>query len=495
MGTGGPRGRGGGEMPSWGRGRRGVPTYGRLGTELGTAGGRPREGRGGAEVGPEVGDGDGDGGLAVRSAALVSPQSMQVARLCLGLLLPAAAALEFAYHHQEQMEAFLKTVARNYSSITRLHSIGKSVQGRNLWVLVVGRFPKEHRVGIPEFKYVANMHGDETVGRELLLHLIEHLVTRDGKDLEITNLINSTRMHFMPSMNPDGFEAVRKPDCFYSNGRENSNHYDLNRNFPDAFEPNDVSRQPEAAAVMAWLEAETFVLSANLHGGALVASYPFDNGVPATGTSHSRSLTPDDDVFQHLAHVYASRNPTMKKGDQCKDKMDFPNGITNGYAWYPLRGGMQDYNYIWEQCFEITLELSCCKYPHEEKLPFFWNKNKASLIEYIKQVHLGVKGQVFDQNGNPLPNVIVEVQDRKHICPYKTNKLGEYYLLLLPGSYVLNEANSHEGPNIYCNEVEEEDSFHCMRYTSNSPSMKKESFCNPLTTSHSQHEQFPRCLR
>lgn len=57
------------------------------------------------------------------------------------------------------------------------------------------------------------------MGRELLLHLIEHLVTRDGKDLEITNLINSTRMHFMPSMNPDGFEAVRKPDCFYSNGR------------------------------------------------------------------------------------------------------------------------------------------------------------------------------------------------------------------------------------------------------------------------------------
>lgn len=51
---------------------------------------------------------------------------------------------------------------------------------------------------------------------------------------------------------------------------------------------------------------------------------------------------------------------------------------------------MQDYNYIWAQCFEITLELSCCKYPPEEKLPFFWNFNKASLIEYIKQVHLGL---------------------------------------------------------------------------------------------------------
>ncbi|PNI30006.1 CPM isoform 4, partial [Pan troglodytes] len=244
--------------------------------------------------------------------------------LWLGLLLPLVAALDFNYHHQEGMEAFLKTVAQNYSSITHLHSIGKSVKGRNLWVLVVGRFPKEHRIGIPEFKYVANMHGDETVGRELLLHLIDYLVTSDGKDPEITNLINSTRIHIMPSMNPDGFEAVKKPDCYYSIGRENYNQYDLNRNFPDAFEYNNVSRQPETVAVMKWLKTETFVLSANLHGGALVASYPFDNGVQATGALYSRSLTPDDDVFQYLAHTYASRNPNMKKGDECKNKMNFP---------------------------------------------------------------------------------------------------------------------------------------------------------------------------
>ncbi|XP_045685900.1 carboxypeptidase M [Phyllostomus hastatus] len=373
---------------------------------------------------------------------------MDFACLWLGLLLPLVAALDFSYHHQEEMEEFLKNVAQNYTSITHLHSIGKSVKGRNLWVLVVGRSPKEHRIGIPEFKYVANMHGDETVGRELLLHLIEYLVTNDGKDPEITSLINSTRIHIMPSMNPDGFEAVKKPDCFYTNGRENGNSYDLNRNFPDAFEVNNVVRQPETVAVMEWLKTETFVLSANLHGGALVASFPFDNGVPATGSLHSRSLTPDDDVFQHLANTYASRNLNMKKGDQCKNKMDFPNGITNGYSWYPLKGGMQDYNYIWAQCFEITLELSCCKYPREEKLPLFWDSNRASLIEYIKQVHLGLKGQVFDHKGNPLPNVIVEVQDRKHICPYKTNKFGEYYLLLLPGSYTLNVTAPGHAPHL-----------------------------------------------
>jgi len=50
---------------------------------------------------------------------------------------------------------------------------------------------------------------------------------------------------------------------------------------------------------------------------------------------------------------------------------------------------MQDYNYIWGQCFEITLELSCCKYPKADQLEQFWNDNKAALIEYMKQVHLG----------------------------------------------------------------------------------------------------------
>lgn len=50
---------------------------------------------------------------------------------------------------------------------------------------------------------------------------------------------------------------------------------------------------------------------------------------------------------------------------------------------------MQDYNYVWGQCFEITLELSCCKYPPAEQLEKFWRDNKVALIEYIKQVHLG----------------------------------------------------------------------------------------------------------
>ena len=52
-----------------------------------------------------------------------------------------------------------------YSNLTALYSIGKSVQGREMWVMVVSRSPYEHMVGKPNVKYVANMHGNEAVGR------------------------------------------------------------------------------------------------------------------------------------------------------------------------------------------------------------------------------------------------------------------------------------------------------------------------------------------
>lgn len=62
-------------------------------------------------------------------------------------------------------------------------------------------------------------------------------------------------------------------------GRNNANGVDLNRDFPDQFDTNsdDNNRQPETLAMMKWIMNNTFVLSGNLHGGAVVASYPFDD--------------------------------------------------------------------------------------------------------------------------------------------------------------------------------------------------------------------------
>ncbi|KAL0967261.1 hypothetical protein UPYG_G00250010 [Umbra pygmaea] len=353
--------------------------------------------------------------------------------LFFGSWLSSGVSLEFRYHNSAEVESYLREVNNTYE-FTHLHSIGKSIEGRDLWVLILGKNPTTHQIGIPEFKYVGNMHGNEVVGRVLLLQLIDYLTRGYLEDQLVTRLLNSTRVHILVSMNPDGFESSSR-DCMYSQGRFNKNGIDLNRNFPDAFSKESVPREVEVRAIMDWLTTESFVLSANLHGGALVASYPYDNSNKGSELQGGSSITPDNDVFIHLAKTYSYTHTTMHKENQCYDSKDFTDGITNGFKWYPLPGGMQDYNYVWGQCLELTLELSCCKFPSESELPGFWDANRGALLAYMQQVHLGVKGQVLDADGNPVLNALVEVEGRRNLCPFRTDINGEYYRLLLPGNY------------------------------------------------------------
>jgi carboxypeptidase D len=56
---------------------------------------------------------------------------------------------------------------------------------------------------------------------------------------------------------------------------------------------------------------------------------------------------------------------------------------------------MQDYNYVWANCFEITLELSCCKYPPASQLRQEWENNRESLITLIEKVKVaGMKAGI-----------------------------------------------------------------------------------------------------
>lgn len=85
-----------------------------------------------------------------------------------------------------------------------------------------------------------------------------------------------------------------------------------------------------------------------------------------------------------------------------------------------------------EIAFECIQQQNSLPFPEKEahQLQF--------MIFPFSPFFIGVKGQVTDKNGNPIPNAIVEAKGRPHVCPYRTNEQGEYFLLLLPGTYVIN---------------------------------------------------------
>lgn len=110
------------------------------------------------------------------------------------------------YTHYEELKNLLNSLAKTYPDLAKVHSIGKSVEGRDLLVLEISENVRHRDLGEPMVKYVANMHGDEAVGRELLIYLAQYLLNNYGKDRRVSKLVNRTDIFLMPSMNPDGFE-------------------------------------------------------------------------------------------------------------------------------------------------------------------------------------------------------------------------------------------------------------------------------------------------
>ncbi len=124
------------------------------------------------------------------------------------------------YHDYEATTALLYAFTDKYPELVLLTSIGKSVQGKDIWCI---RVTNEHNHDTKSSCVIDGcIHGCEWEAGEACLYLAEYLLLNYGRNTTISSLLNTSEIYIIPLVNPDGRN---------SDSRFNDNGIDLNRNF------------------------------------------------------------------------------------------------------------------------------------------------------------------------------------------------------------------------------------------------------------------------
>ncbi len=340
-----------------------------------------------------------------------------------------------AYPTYTAYETMMQQFASDYPQICKLITIATLNSGRKILALRISDNVNTEE-NEPEFLYTSSIHGDETTGYILMLHLADSLLRGYGIVNRITNIVNNFDIVICPLANPDGTYAGGNTTL---NGatRYNANSVDLNRNYPDP-EPLDPSNpnynhlhpdgnawQPETVAFMNFADQNTFTMGANFHGGFEIVNYPWDTW---------SKLTADDAWWRYVCREYADTVHKFAPSDYMNELV---NGITDGYAWYQVTGGRQDYMNYYHYCREATIELSDTKLLPAGQLIAHWKYNCRSLLNFIEQSGYGLHGLVTDaQTAAPLKaKIFISGFDKDSSQVYTKPQVGDYHRLLKSGSY------------------------------------------------------------
>ena len=325
-------------------------------------------------------------------------------------------------------ETMMQQFASDYPQICKLITIATLNSGRKILALRISDNVNVEE-NEPEFLYTSSIHGDETTGYILMLHLADSLLRGYGTSDRITNIVNNSDVVICPLANPDGTYAAGNTTI---NGatRYNANSIDLNRNYPDldpieGQHPDGNMWQPETLAFMNFADQNSFTMGANFHGGIEIVNYPWDTWA---------KLAPDDAWWRLVSREYAD---TVHKYAPWNYMNELDNGITNGYAWYRITGGRQDYMNYFQYCREATIEISDTKLLPASQLIAHWNYNYRSFLNFIEQAGYGLRGLVTDaQTGAPLnAKIFISGHDKDSSQVYTDSQVGDYHRLLKGGSY------------------------------------------------------------
>lgn len=331
-----------------------------------------------------------------------------------------------AYPTYQQYDSLMHKFAVDYPNLCKFHDLGTLSSGRKILAVQLGDNVSQNENEV-KFFYTSTMHGDEVTGYVMMLHLIDYLLSNYNTDAQVQFLMNNVDIWINPLANPDGTYYGGNSTVFGAT-RYNGNSIDINRNFPDpedGLHPDGNAYQQETQIFMGLADTVHFTMSANFHGGSEVVNYPWDTWA---------KLHADNAWWIHVSKRFSDSAQYYSPSNY----MTYLGGYTNGYQWYSISGGRQDYMNYYQHCREATIELSNMKTVAENQLPNYWTYLKRSFLYYLQDVTNGFQGQSTDSVTHyAVKSKLTILNHDKDSSEVYSNDSGFYYRPIAAGTYDL----------------------------------------------------------
>lgn len=112
------------------------------------------------------------------------------------------------YYRYAAIAKILQDYADQFPNLVALHSIGKSYEGRDIWVLAVTNIATGEATEKPALWIDGNIHATELAPSSVCLYLLHTLVKGYGNDPNITRCLDTRAFYLCPRVNPDGAELA-----------------------------------------------------------------------------------------------------------------------------------------------------------------------------------------------------------------------------------------------------------------------------------------------
>jgi murein tripeptide amidase MpaA len=123
--------------------------------------------------------------------------------------MPIVPDLRFdTYYRYSDLTRIIHSLAAARPDLMEVQSLGRSYEGREIWLAVVTRKSTGEHRHKPAVWMDGNIHSTEVSASSACLYFIHHLLEADGNDPDVTEVLDTRTFYIVPRVNPDGPELA-----------------------------------------------------------------------------------------------------------------------------------------------------------------------------------------------------------------------------------------------------------------------------------------------